>query len=69
MSAFESDGTKGKYLRMTYEYLLTITPTSVEAERAFSATGYFCNDLRSSLGDETINSLCFLRSYFQNSTN
>jgi len=69
MSAFESDGTKGKYLRMTYEYLLTITPTSVEAERAFSAAGYFCNDLRSSLGDETINSLCFLRSYFQNSTN
>lgn len=69
MSAFESDGTKGKYLRMPYEYLLTITPTSVEAERAFSAAGYLCNDLRSSLGDETINSLCFLRPYFQNSTN
>lgn len=30
MSAFESDGTKGKYLRMIYEYLLTITLTSVE---------------------------------------
>lgn len=66
MSAFESDGTKGRYLRMTYEYLLTIPPTSVEAERAFSAAGYICNDLRTSLGDESINSLCFLRSYFQN---
>ena len=69
MSAFESDGTKGKYLHLAYEYLLTITRTSVEAERAFSAAGYLCNNLRSSLGDETINSLCFLRSYFQNSTN
>jgi len=69
MSAFESDDTKGKYLRMAYEYLLTIVPTSVEAERAFSAAGYLCNYLRSSLRDETINSLCFLRSYFQNSTN
>lgn len=69
MSVFESDGTKGKYLCMAYEYLVTITPTSVEAERAFSAAGYICNDLRSRLGDETINSLCFLRSYFQNSIN
>lgn len=69
MGAFESDGTKGKYLRMAYEYLLTIIPTSVEAERAFSAAGYLCNELRSSLGDKTINSLCFLRSYFQNFTN
>lgn len=69
MSVFEGDGTRGKYLRMAYEYLLTVTPTSVEAERAFSAAGYLCNNLRSSLGDETINSLCFLRSYFQSSTN
>lgn len=68
MSAFENEGTKGKYLRIAYEYLLTIPPTSVEAERAFSAAGYLCSDLRTSLGDETINSLCFLRSYFQNST-
>jgi len=30
---------RGKYLDLIYKYLLTIRPTSVEAERAFSAAG------------------------------
>lgn len=68
MSVFESTSIKGKYLGIAYKYL-TITPTSVEAERAFSAAGYLCNNLRSRIGDETINSLCFLRAYFENATN
>ena len=34
MSTYETDGVKGKFLT------LTLKLTSVEAERAFSATGY-----------------------------
>lgn len=64
MTAYESDGTKGKYLTMAYEYLMTLQPTSVEAERAFSAAGYICSTLRSRLNDETISSVCFLRAHF-----
>ena len=43
--------------------LLTIPPSSVEAERCFSAAGLFVTKLRTSLNDETIDSLCFLHSY------
>lgn len=65
MTDYECDGIKGKYLSIIYDYLMTIAPTSVEAERAFSAAGYICSSLRSRLGDETINTICFLRSCFQ----
>lgn len=44
--------------------ILTIPPTSVEAERCFSAAGLFVTKLRTSLKDETIDMLCFLRSHF-----
>lgn len=30
MITFENDGTKSRYLRMTYEYLLTIPPIKGE---------------------------------------
>ena len=43
-----------------------IPPTSVEAERAFSAAGLFVTKIRSSLDDNAINELCFLRKYFLN---
>ena len=45
--------------------LSTIRPTSVDAERAFSIAGYFCNKLRSRLSDESLSMLCFLKSYFK----
>lgn len=64
MSQFEADGKKGLYLNLIQDYMMCIKPTSVEAERAFSAAGYICNKLRTRLGDKTINSICFLRSYF-----
>lgn len=66
MTTFESDGVRGEYLSAIHDYLLTIKPTSVEAERAFSAAGYICSSIRSRLADDTINNICFLRSYFQN---
>lgn len=67
MNLFEATGsTRGYNLERAYNYLITIPPTSVEAERAFSAAANMCNKLRSRLGDETLDALLFLRSYFRN---
>lgn len=66
MNYFESGGQKGTYLQFVYNTLMTIVPTSVEAERVFSAAGHIVCKVRSRLADETINTLTFLRSYFQN---
>ncbi|CAF4947379.1 unnamed protein product [Pieris macdunnoughi] len=49
MTTFESDGVRGEYLSAIHDYLLTIKPTSVEAERAFSAAGYICSSIRMTL--------------------
>lgn len=57
---------KGKFMTVLYESLLSIAPTSVESERAFSAAGLFCTKIRSALSDPTLNVLCFLRYYFIN---
>ena len=43
-----------------YNALLIVPPTSVEAERAFSACGLFVTKFRSQLSDESIDKLCFL---------
>jgi hypothetical protein len=65
MAVYESEGVRGENLSLVYDYPMTLKPTSVEAERAFSAAGYICSSLRSRMGDNTINTICFLRSYFQ----
>ncbi|GBP64618.1 hypothetical protein EVAR_46547_1 [Eumeta japonica] len=65
MSLFENGGVRGYYLETAYKYLMSIPPTSVEPERAFSA--YVGNKLRSRLGSQTLDALIFLRLYFQNS--
>lgn len=65
MALFSSSGTRGRCLQTAYSWLLTIPPTSVEAERAFSAAGIFCTKLRSRLSDNSIDTLCFLRAYYQ----
>ncbi|KAI5719202.1 hypothetical protein M8J76_006772 [Diaphorina citri] len=64
-SLFETNGTRGYYLTKVYNFLRSVPPTSVEAERAFSAAGYIQNKLRSRLGDESIDNLLFLRAHFQ----
>ena len=66
MMMFEQSGSRGPLLSLAYEYLLTVKPTSVESERAFSATTYICSKLRTRLGDVSVDHLCFLRAYFQN---
>ena len=65
MIAYETDGDRRKYLSFIYEYWMTIKPKSVEAERAFSTACYMCSTIRIRLGDDTIDTICFLRSFFQ----
>ena len=66
MNLFENGGTRGHHLELTFKYLMSMPPTSIESERAFSAAASIGNKLRSRLGDGTLNALLFLRSYFQN---
>jgi len=51
MAVFETSGKRGQCLDKLYNYVLTVPPTSVEAERAFSAAGVLCTKLRSQLED------------------
>ena len=64
MAVFESTSKRGRFLQQAYEYLLTVPPTSVEAERAFSAAGILSTKLRNRLQDNTLDTLCFLRAYY-----
>lgn len=64
MAYFKQQNIKGKYLTKLHKYISTVRPTSVESERAFSAAGLIATRYRSSLNDETLNVMCFLRAYF-----
>ena len=64
MAVFEANGTRGRSLQLVYGYLLSIPPSSVEAERAFSAAGILCTKVRSRMSDKSLDMLCFLRSYY-----
>ena len=44
---------------------MTIRPTSVEAERAFSAMGLFATRLRTRLSDVCLDALVFMRQYYK----
>ena len=65
MAVFDSTGKRGRCLQKVYEYLMSCPATSVEAERAFSAAGVLCTKLRTRLDDNTLDTLCFLRSYYR----
>ena len=64
MVLFESSGTRSKNLEKLLNALLTICPTSVSSERAFSVSGSIVVRRRAGLKDETINDLCFLNGFF-----
>ena len=53
-----------KILKIIKSCLNSLPPSSVEAERCFSAAGLFISRLRSSLSDEMFDCLIFARSYF-----
>ena len=66
MAVFANNGGKrGRYQQLVYNYLMSIPPTSVEAERAFSAAGTLCSKMRSRLSDSSIDMLCFLRAHYR----
>ena len=54
-----------KILKSVKESLESLPPSSVEAERCFSAAGLFNTKLRSNLSDGMIDNLCIMRSYLQ----
>ena len=64
MKCYEANGKKTENLEKLYKALLTIKPTSVESERAFSAMGLFCTKLRNRLNDDTLDSLVMMRQYY-----
>ncbi|KAI6661793.1 hypothetical protein LOD99_9860 [Oopsacas minuta] len=57
----EQTGERSILLEKVYRMLLTIQPTSVEAERIFSSCAYLCNKFRSSLSDKSLDILCLIR--------
>lgn len=65
MSLFEGGGLRGKNIQTVYSYLLTIPPSSVEAERAFSSAGALCTRIRTRLSDGVLDDMLFLRNYFR----
>ncbi len=62
---YAASSVKPPNLEALSQALNSVQPTSVEAERAFSACGLFLTKMRSRLSDSTINALCFLRAHFQ----
>lgn len=63
MQTFEASGCKGPILNFVYSTLLSIRPTSVQSERAFSVSNLFCCKLRTKLEDKTLDRLVVSR-YF-----
>ena len=65
MLLYETGKRRPENLERLFTALKTIKPTSFEAERAFSALGYFANGIRSQMNDDTLNALIFLRKYYK----
>ena len=65
LSTSQCTGHLGDLTRTLYTCLLTIPPTSVEAERVFSAAGFLCNRFRTRLSNRSLSALSFLRTNFR----
>ena len=63
MQLFEATKKRPEILESLYCSLLTIRPTSVEAEQAFSAMGLFITDIRNRLIDDTLNVMIAMRQF------
>ena len=66
MSLFEATKKRPENLEKLYHALLTIKPTSVEPEKAFSAIGLFITKLKNRLNGESLDALIFMRQYYKN---
>ena len=61
LTNFENTSEWPAILEKVFCAIKTLPPTTVEAERAFSAAGMFVTKLRSRLSEKTIDALIFLR--------
>ena len=61
---YEAQNKRTPNLEFLFKALLTIKPTSVESERAFSAGGGFATKIRSRLNDKTLSAQIGLKNYF-----
>jgi hypothetical protein len=64
MGVYKATGKRPSSLDLVRTALLSIPPTSTEAERPFSCVGLFVTKLCTSLSDKSINNLFILRSHF-----
>ena len=62
---FDATGERTPRMLKIMRAIETIPPTSVEAERAFSAAGLFITKLRTRLNNRSVDALCFSRAYYK----
>ena len=65
MQLFGATKKRPENLENLYRSLLTIRPTSVEAERAFSAMGLFVIKIRNGLNDDNLNAMIVMRQFYK----
>ena len=65
LDLFDATGERTLRMLKIMRAIETIPPTSVEAERAFSAAGLFITKLRTRLNNRSVDALCFLRAYYK----
>ena len=62
---FEATKKRPENLENLYRSLLTIRPTSVEVERAFSAMGLFATKIKNRLNDNTLNAMILMLQFYK----
>lgn len=62
---FQATGERTPNLQLLRDALSTIKPTSTQNERNFSIATDFVSKKRTRLSSETLDALCFLKSYFK----
>ena len=63
-SVFEATNVRSKNLDLLFDALKTIKPSSVASERVFSISGNLVSKTRTRLSHRSVDTLCFLKSYF-----
>ena len=69
MGLYAASRQETERIRLIKNAVFIVPPTSVEAERAFSASGLFVTKIRSRLSDKTLDILVFLKFYFMYRSN
>ena len=64
MDLFEEKGVRTPSLEKLYQALLSVCPSSVSAERMFSASGFLLHKRRCSMKHSTLDNLVFLKCHW-----